>query len=71
MCLRGRTGAHVWAHDLRRQVEASSVQFSPVILSNFRPVLTCEAMIAWIRTMSALRGQSCKSDPRRSDPPQA
>jgi hypothetical protein len=40
MCLRGRTGAHVWAQDLRRQVDASSVQFSPVILSNFRPVLT-------------------------------
>jgi hypothetical protein len=40
MCLRGRTGAHSWAQDIRRQVGAPSVQFSPVILSNFRPVLT-------------------------------
>jgi hypothetical protein len=40
MCLRGRTGAHLRAQDIRRQVGAPSVQFSPVILCNFAPVLT-------------------------------
>lgn len=42
MCQQGRTGAHVRAQNIRRQVGAPSVQFSPVILSNFRPVLTEE-----------------------------
>lgn len=40
MCLRGRTGAHLRAQGIRRQVGAPSVQFSPVILCNFGPVLT-------------------------------
>ena len=40
MCQRGRTGAHSWAQRIRRQVGAPSVQFSPVLLCNFTPVLT-------------------------------
>jgi hypothetical protein len=40
MCQQGRTGAHVGAQNIRRQVGVPSVQFSPVILSNFTPVLT-------------------------------
>ena len=40
MCQRGRTGAHSWAQSIRRQAGAPSVQFSPVNLRNFTPVLT-------------------------------
>jgi hypothetical protein len=40
MCQRGRTGAHNWAQRIRRQAGAPSVQFSPVLLCNFTPVLT-------------------------------
>ena len=40
MCQQGRTNAHVGAQVIRRQVGAPSVQFWPVILSNFTPVLT-------------------------------
>ncbi len=42
MCLRGRTGAHSWAQDIRRQVGAPSGQISPVLLCNFMPVLTAQ-----------------------------
>ena len=44
MCQQGRTGAHVGAQNIRRQVGVPSVQFSPVNLSNFRPVLTNTAL---------------------------
>ena len=47
MCLRGRTGAHYRAQDHRRQVGAPSVQFSPVILCNLRPVLTPRSPHHW------------------------
>ena len=40
MCQRGRTGAHSCAQSIRRQAGAPSVQFSPVHLRNFTPVLT-------------------------------
>jgi hypothetical protein len=40
MCQRGRTGAHSWAQSIRRQAGSPSVQFSPVNLRNFTPVLT-------------------------------
>jgi len=43
MCQQGRTGAHVRAQNIRRQVGVPSVQFSPVNLSNFTPVLTPRA----------------------------
>ena len=43
MCQRGRTGAHSWAQSIRRQAGAPSVQFSPVNLRNFTPVLTAAA----------------------------
>ncbi len=43
MCQQGRTDAHSWAQDIRREVGGPSVQFSPVILSNFNPVLTDSA----------------------------
>lgn len=54
MCLRGRTGAHFWAQDIRRQVGAPSVQFSPMILCNFRPVLTLDGD-------PAIRWQTCEA----------
>jgi hypothetical protein len=64
MCLRGRTGAHSGAQDHRRQVGAPSVQLSPVILCNFRPVLT-QAVASGVRprfaeqlsTLSASAGE--------------
>ena len=43
MCQRGRTGAHSCAQSIRRQAGAPSVQFSPVNLRNFAPVLTAPA----------------------------
>ena len=49
MCLRDRSGAHSWAQEHRRQVGAPSVQFSPVILSNFTPVLTASQAAAFFR----------------------
>jgi len=44
MCQQGRTGAHVRAQNIRRQVGVPSVQFSPVNLSNFTPVLTARTI---------------------------
>ena len=40
MCQQGRAGAYSRAQSIRRQAGTPSVQFSPVILSNFTPVLT-------------------------------
>ena len=36
----GPDGAHSWAQSIRRQAGSPSVQFSPVNLRNFTPVLT-------------------------------
>lgn len=58
MCLRGRTGAQLRAQDIRRQVGAPSVQFSPVILCNLTPVLTGPAAGAAGRSRLAHRGRA-------------
>ena len=54
MCQRGRTGAHNWAQRIRRQVGAPSVQFSPVLLCNFTPVLTIGTEASLILPQSSM-----------------
>ncbi len=67
MCQRGRTGAHSWAQSIRRQAGAPSVQFSPVNLRNFTPVLTrltneCETLTSDIELALAAANAWLASD---------
>ena len=59
MCQQGRTGAHLRAQNIRRQVGAPSVPFSPVILSNFRPVLTDTRRLPSVAARLAAAGKEC------------